>query len=182
GFMLKAFQYGAPPHGGFAFGLDRLVMILAAQPSLRDVIAFPKIKDASDPMTDAPSLVDRQQLDELGIRLVTEPDSPKTTGPADRPQGRRLVEIDLKKLEAQSRLSLSPDEEAKARGQLSELIALAGALDAVDTGDTPPVFSSSDARNIHLTDRDDRPPTIEEIFRNAPAERDGFFLVPPVVE
>ena len=182
GFMLKAFQYGAPPHGGFAFGLDRLVMILAAQPSLRDVIAFPKIKDASDPMTDAPSFVDRQQLDELGIRLVTEPDSSKTTGPADRPQGRRPVEIDLKKLEAQSRLSLSPDEEAKARRQLSELIALADALDAVDTGDTPPVFNSSDARNIHLTDRDDRPPTTEEIFRNAPAEQDGFFLVPPVVE
>ncbi len=181
GFMLKAFQYGAPPHGGFAFGLDRLVMILAGRPSLRDVIAFPKTKDASDPMTEAPSPVDPQQLVELGIQLAGD-DSPVSRDPARPGRQERIREIDLKKLEAQSRLRLTAPEEEETRRQLRELIALADALDSIDTRDVPPLYSPSAARNVHLTEADDRPPTREEIFQSAPAEQDGFFLVPPVVE
>jgi len=85
-------------------------------------------------------------------------------------------------LEAQSRLRLTAGEKEEARRQLSELIALAGALDSIDTAGVPPVYTASDARNIHLTEADDCPPSREEIFQNAPAERDGFFLVPPIVE
>ena len=63
GFLLDAFKYGVPPHAGLAYGLDRLVMLMAKQDSIRDVIAFPKVKDASDLMTEAPSPVDAKQLD-----------------------------------------------------------------------------------------------------------------------
>lgn len=68
GFMMDAFEYGTPPHGGIAFGLDRLVMLMAKRSSIRDVIAFPKTQSASDVMSQAPSEVEEKQLDELYVR------------------------------------------------------------------------------------------------------------------
>ena len=72
GFLLNAFKYGVPPHAGLAYGLDRLVMLMAKEDSIREVIAFPKVKDASCLMTEAPNLVDPAQLEELGIAVVKE--------------------------------------------------------------------------------------------------------------
>ena len=69
GFLLDAFKYGVPPHAGLAYGLDRLVMLMVKQDSIRDVIAFPKVKDASCLMTEAPSPVDAAQLEELGLEV-----------------------------------------------------------------------------------------------------------------
>ena len=70
GFLLDAFKYGVPPHAGLAYGLDRLVMLMAKEDSIRDVIAFPKVKDASCLMSEAPDVVDPKQLEELGIAVV----------------------------------------------------------------------------------------------------------------
>ena len=70
GFLLNAFKYGVPPHAGLAYGLDRLVMLMAQEDSIRDVIAFPKVKDASDLMSEAPNTVDAKQLEELGIAIA----------------------------------------------------------------------------------------------------------------
>jgi len=73
GFLLDALRYGAPPHGGLAFGLDRLVMLMAGAPSIREVMAFPKTQTAACPLTHAPAPVDPKQLRELGLRLKTPP-------------------------------------------------------------------------------------------------------------
>ena len=69
GFLLDAFRYGAPPHGGIAMGIDRLVAILAGRDNIREVIAFPKATSGADPLTGAPAPVDDIQLRELGLRL-----------------------------------------------------------------------------------------------------------------
>jgi aspartyl-tRNA synthetase len=77
GHMLKAFKYGAPPHGGVAMGLDRLIMVLAGKDSLRDVTAFPKAQSGLDPMTGAPARADEAQLAELGIAVIVPDEEPE---------------------------------------------------------------------------------------------------------
>jgi aspartyl-tRNA synthetase len=70
GFLLDAFRFGAPPHAGFAIGVDRFVAILAGEENIREVIAFPKTQSGSDPLTNAPTEVDARQLQELGLRRL----------------------------------------------------------------------------------------------------------------
>lgn len=75
GFFLQPFRYGAPPHGGFAFGIDRLTAILAGEENIREVIAFPKTQSGADPLTNAPTPVDAKHLAELGLRILPPPAS-----------------------------------------------------------------------------------------------------------
>ena len=70
GFLMDAFRYGAPPHAGFAFGIDRLVALLVGEENIREVIAFPKSQSGTDPLTEAPTPIDQTQLDELGLRVL----------------------------------------------------------------------------------------------------------------
>ena len=70
GFLMDAFQYGAPPHGGIAYGFDRIIMLFTGSNNIRDVIAFPKTQSATDLMTDAPTIVPNNQLEEVHIRTI----------------------------------------------------------------------------------------------------------------
>jgi aspartyl-tRNA synthetase len=78
GHLIRAFRYGAPPHGGIAMGLDRIVMLLAGAESIRDVVAFPKAQSGQDPLTGAPAPATDAQLRELGLRLAADPRVPPT--------------------------------------------------------------------------------------------------------
>lgn len=78
GFLIDAFRYGAPPHGGMAFGLDRLVMLMLGGESIRDVIAFPKVANSSELMTSSPSTVDEKHWIELGIAVCKQEQSEET--------------------------------------------------------------------------------------------------------
>ena len=83
GFLLSAFKYGVPPHAGLAYGLDRFVMLLVGADNIREVIAFPKIKDASCLMTEAPGMVDEKQLEELQIAVMAGNMHDEEAGSAD---------------------------------------------------------------------------------------------------
>ena len=79
GFLLEAFEFGTPPHGGITYGLDRLVMLLAGEQSIREAIAFPKTQQARDLMTNAPSTVDKKQLAELSVASTYKPKAKEQT-------------------------------------------------------------------------------------------------------
>ncbi len=74
GFLLEAFKFGPPPHGGLAYGLDRMIMFLAGTENIKDVITFPKNQNAFCPLTEAPNVVDENQLEELGIKKIEKED------------------------------------------------------------------------------------------------------------
>ena len=74
GHLITAFRYGAPPHGGLAFGIDRIVMLMAGEDNIREVTAFPKAQSGQDPLTGAPAAVSEEQLRELGLRVVEQPE------------------------------------------------------------------------------------------------------------
>jgi aspartyl-tRNA synthetase len=81
GHLIRAFRYGVPPHGGVAFGIDRIVMLMAGKDAIRDVTAFPKAQSGQDPLTGAPAEVPDDQLRELGIRLSHPPAGPRSQEP-----------------------------------------------------------------------------------------------------
>ena len=174
GFMVNAFQYGTPPHGGFAFGLDRLAMQMLEAESLRDVIAFPKNKDAVCPMTQAPNVVDPHQLEVLGLAALL---SKEGTGKAV--QKRQRPKIDVENVANLSKLLLSPEEKEAAA---KEIVEFANQLQAIDTENIPAAAHTAKLTNVF---REDIPQTScprELLLENAPEQHDGCVFVPQVVE
>ncbi len=129
GFMLRAFSYGTPPHGGFAFGLDRLVMLLLGADSLRSVIAFPKTKDARCPLTGAPDFVDESQLRELSL-LSSGAEAPAAE--TAKPRKKRRVDFNISSVARLAGLSLAPDETESMKRELGSIIAFADTLGDAD--------------------------------------------------
>ena len=146
GFLIDAFRYGTPPHGGFAFGLDRLVMLLLGADSLRDVIAFPKVKDASCPMTGAPDFVDPAQLEVLKLGVAA--------GTEEKKREKRRPTMAVRQVAELAKLALSPEEEERMGRELEAVLDFAQALSGLDTQDVP--------MTAHVI-------PMENVFREVPA-------------
>lgn len=178
GFLLEAFRYGTPPHGGFAFGLDRLVMLLLDAASLREVIAFPKAKDASCPLTNAPGQVEASQLEVLGIS--SDETSETSTGEAKRANPPQR--IDIEKTAGLARLKLSAEEKKKMAQDMADIIQFANSLSAIDTEGVEVTAHAAALQNVLR--KDVITPSMDRklLLQGAPAATEEYILVPRIVE
>lgn len=179
GFMVGAFKYGTPPHGGFAFGLDRIVMLMLGADSLREVIAFPKNKEAACMMTQAPGEVDIKQLEELSlVGAFTSDDEELAASKA-----KKSVEIDVDNVASLANLHLSEEASKKMAQDMKAIVEFANELSAVDTKDVPITAHAVPMKNVFRQDAaGEQTYEREELFRNAKTKTDEYIYVPKAFE
>lgn len=191
GFFLRALEFGAPPHGGFALGLDRAIAMILDTPSIREVIAFPKNRRAYCPLTWAPSAVDETQLKELGLDITGM--QAGTHGSAARPgegefledEGIPRVEVtpdEVRHVAKLARLTLSEDDVEEYSKDLSAILDYVAKLDELETENVPPTSHVLKIRNIWRDDEPGTPSTAPMILENAPKREKDFFQVPKILE
>lgn len=176
GFMVNAFRFGTPPHGGFAFGLDRFVMLMVGADSIRDVIAFPKIKDASCPMTDAPGRVDAEQLHVLGLDNPIGVSGNKSESSIIKKHG-----TDIEAVAKLARLDFDPSEMGELQIEMDRIIAFADKLNMADTNGIDATAHIVPMKNVFRDDEIEDEFTAEEMLSAAPAKHGGYVVVPRVV-
>ena len=179
GFMINAFRYGTPPHAGFAFGLDRLVMLMLGAESLRDVIAFPKTKDASCLMTEAPNVVDIKQLEELSLLSLSE--SIDESG-ARVSAKKNVKKIDVDSVANLAKLTVSEDKKEKLEQDMESVIDFANALNELDTEGVPVREHIVPTSNVFREDTPEQPFERSELLANAKTKTAEYIYVPRVVE
>lgn len=172
GFMLKAFEYGTPPHGGFAFGLDRLMMLMAKKQSIREVIAFPKLRDASCIMMNAPSKIDPEQLMELDLHTALEGIHKELT------ENDRMSNETLDYIANLANIKIEDDEKEAFTKNLDDIIGFADALNLVDASEFKPLSFIGGQKNIFRKDVCEPSLDIDAVLKNAPSSHKNYFSVP----
>jgi len=189
GFFLKALDYGAPPHGGLALGMDRVISMIIGTESIRDVIAFPKNRRAYCPLTEAPASVDPQQLEELGIKITVESTDlgseyrekgeSRTVLEKREPRVKREDVLHVAKL---ARLKIPEDELDEYANDLNSILDYVEKLSKLDTADIPPTSHVLPLKNVWRPDKAMQSKDADGVLKEAPERMDNFFKVPRILE
>jgi len=185
GFFLKALEYGAPPHGGLALGLDRVVAMILKASSIREVIAFPKNRSAYCPLTQAPSFVSDAQLRELGLSGPAKEDVPAGPRPGRGPSAGRAGEISLdhvRHIAKLARLTLTPEEALLYEKDLNAILQYVETLQEVNTESVRPMSHVTPAANVWREDKPGKCDTSDSLLDSAPMREGDFFKVPKILE
>jgi aspartyl-tRNA synthetase len=188
GFFLRALEYGAPPHGGLALGLDRVVAMVLKAPSIREVIAFPKNRSAYCPLTQAPSPVEESQIEELGL-LQPSPGSGITnarklakTKRMLSPTAERITLGHVKHVAKLARLRMTEEEALSYQKDLNDILAYFETLSELDTENVKPMSHVLEIKNVWREDKPGKPDKKESILSNAPVRDGDYYKVPRILE
>jgi aspartyl-tRNA synthetase len=191
GFFLKALEYGTPPHGGLALGIDRMIAMILNADSIREVIAFPKNRSAFCPLTRSPSPVDKPQLKELGLDTVAR------RGRSDAPFKRSTLEDDadygfkeagkiskseVKHVAKLARLRMDDSEVDGFQKDLNSILEYVETLEGLNTEDVHPMSHVLRLKNVWRKDKQEKSKRAESILSNAPMKERGYFKVPKILE
>jgi aspartyl-tRNA synthetase len=191
GFFLKALEFGAPPHGGLALGIDRVIAMILKAPSIRQVIAFPKNRSAFCPLTGAPSRPDTRQLAELGLQAGHHTGRPleyrgrleqaqiEGIGPED---SQRISIAEVGYVAKLARLRLSVSEASAFQKDLDSILEYVESLRQLDTEEIQPMSHVLMAKNVWREDTPERPKNAKSILSNAPLKERGYYKVPRILE
>ncbi len=168
GFILEAFAYGTPPHGGFAFGLDRLVMMMTGSESIREVIAFPKTREAYCPLSGAPTPVDTEQLKTLDFGFLKEVKAAQ--------EEKTKKDIDMDALAESSYIYLE-DKKENYKDYILEMIEKSSDIREVDVEDLPATINIHPIENSFREDKVEKHLTRSELLKNANNVHEGYILL-----
>ena len=188
GFFLRALEYGAPPHGGLALGLDRVIAMILKASSIREVIAFPKNRSAYCPLSEAPSFVDGSQLKELGLAAPVAgfaheraSRAPLMTEAATLVSER--ISLDhVRHIAKLARLKLSESEALLYQKDLNSILEYVETLRELDAENVRPMSHVIPMQNVWREDKPGKAGKPEEILSNAPTREKDFFKVPKIIE
>jgi aspartyl-tRNA synthetase len=184
GFFLRALEYGAPPHGGLALGLDRVVAMILKASSIRDVIAFPKNRSAYCPLTQAPSFVADFQLAELGLSAPSGAEaSVKAAGRArSSPAGGGISLGHVLHIAKLARLKLTEEEAVSYQKDLNSILEYVETLRKLNTESVEPMSHVLPVTNVWREDKPGKPDRNDSILANAPMKEADYFKVPRIIE
>jgi aspartyl-tRNA synthetase len=188
GFFLRALEYGAPPHGGLALGLDRVIAMILKASSIREVIAFPKNRSAFCPLSEAPSFVEASQLKELGLAMPSagfayEKTSKASVKPERAPSYSEKISQDhVRHIAKLGRLKLTDSEVLLYQKDLNSILEYVETLRELDTENVRPMSHVIPMKNVWREDKPGKAGNPEEILSNAPEREKDFFKVPKIIE